>query len=243
MLEIMARQKYLMGSGDSGSWPEQVPFTLLRREWDGKMLQPGEVIDADIARDGRILLAIGADVNQSRRTSPIFVGGVGEKNLGHDFVSGGAVEQPTSLSGDWIFLRLIREGKDIGGKENRRSGPRVARRLGEPVVEAAPARSRDVGENSVERDSSVFVRIEALIEKVAQKAPVLRDAFAVDPLSRSDGIGIVLGIGSKVAYGSEAAAGHDRVGDHINVFVNLPWLEAAVQVDVPVAGKSLPSTV
>ena len=103
--------------------------------------------------------------------------------------------------------------------------------MGETVVEAAAACSRYVGKNSVERDPSFFIRIEALVEKVAQEAPILRNAFTIDALCRSNGVGIVLGVGSKVTYGSEASAGHHGVGDDIDVFVNLSWLEAAVQMN------------
>ena len=49
----------------------------------------------------------------------------------------------------------------------------------------------------------------------------------------------MLGIGRKVADGGEATAGHDRVGDNVNVFVNLARLKAAVQMNMPVAGDEL----
>ena len=178
-------------------------------------------------------------MNESRRTAPIFIRRVGEKDFGHNLIRGGTVEQPRSLARDGVFFGFIGEGKNIRGEEDRRGGLRVARRLGETVVEASAAGSRDVGKNAVERHSSFFIRIEALVKKVAQKAPVLRDAFAVDTLCRSNGVGIVLGIGSKVTYGREASAGHDRVGDDIDVFVNLSGLEAAVQVNKPICRDEL----
>ena len=159
---------------------EQVAFAFFRRKRTGEVLQAGEVIDADVVRDGRIVLSVGADMNERGGAAPIFVGGVGEENPGHDFFRGSAVEQSSGLAGHGIFLGLIGERENIRGKENRRSGLRIARRLGETIVEAAAAGSGNVGENAVERDSSLFVGVEALVEKVAQKAPVLRNAFAID---------------------------------------------------------------
>src|ERR1700751_1920482 len=120
-------------------------------------------------------------MDQRRGAAPLFVRRVGEKNLGHDLVGCGAVEQPSRLSSDWISLRLIGARKDFGREENRRRRLCVTRWVGEAVVEAAAARSRNMGEDAVERDSSIFVGVEALIKEVAQKAPVLRDTFAIDP--------------------------------------------------------------
>ena len=216
--------------------PEQIAFPSFGRERAGKMLQAGEVIDADVFGERSVVFAVGAGVNERGGAAPIFVRSVGEKNPGHDFVGDGAVEQARRLSGDRICLGLIGEGKDVGGEKDGRGRLRVARRLGETVVEAAAARSGDVGENAVERDPSLFVGIETLIEKVAQEAAVLRNAFAVDAGRGSDGIGSVLGIGGEVANRGEAAAGDDGVGDDINVFVNLARLKTAVQMDMPVAG-------
>ncbi len=112
---------------------------------------------------------------------------------------------------------------------------RVSRRLCEAIIEAAAARSRHVRENSIERDSSFLVRIETLIEKIAKKAAVLRNAFAIDARGRSDGVTAVLRIGGKIAHGCEAEAGNYGIGDDVNVFVNFPRLEAPVQMNVPIA--------
>ena len=93
-----------------------------------------------------------------------------------------------------------------------------------------------MGENSVERDASVFVGVETLIKKVAQKAAVLRNAFAVNAGRGRDRIGGMLGVGGEVADRSEPPASHNRIGDGVNVFVNLARLKSAVQMDIPVAG-------
>ena len=64
-----------------------------------------------------------------------------------------------------------------------------------------------MGEDAVERDASFFVGIETLVEKVAQEAAVLRNAFAVDTLRRSNSIRRVLGVRGEVADGREAVGG------------------------------------
>ena len=234
MLAIIARQKYFDRQRRLRLLPEQVAFPFFRRKRPGEMLQSGEVIDADVVRDRRVLFAVGAGVNQRGSAAPVFVRGIGEENLRHDFLGDGAVEQAAGLSGDRIFLGLIGEWKNIGRKEDRGRGLRVARGLGEAIIETAAARSGNVRQNAVERNASFFVRIEALIEEVAQEAPILRNAFAIDACRGSDGIGCVLGIGREVAYRGEAAAGHDRIGDHVNIFVDFSGLKAAVQVDMAV---------
>ncbi len=198
------------------------------------MLQPGKVVDAHPVGDRGILLSIGAHVNESRHPAPVFISCVGEEYSRHNLVSSSAIEQARSLARHGIFFGLIGKGKDIRGKEDRGSGLRVARWLGETVVKTAAACSGYVGQNTVERDPSFFIRIEALVEKVAQETPVLRNAFAIDALRRCNGVGIVLGIGSKVTDGGEATARHDRIGDDIDVFVYLSRLEAALQMNEPV---------
>ena len=146
-----------------------------------------------------------------------------------------ALEQAACLSGNRIGLGSIGKGKDVGREENRRGGLRVARGLGEAIIEAAAAGSGNVSQNAIERDPSFFVGIEILIEKIAKKAAVLRNAFAVDARRGSDGIGGMFGIGRKVADRSKAPAGHDGIGDDVNVFINLARLKAAVEMDISVA--------
>ena len=92
------------------------------------------------------------------------------------------VEQAAGFSGQGIAFGEIGKGEDVGGEKDGRSRLGVARRLCEAVVEAAPACSGDMGENAIEGDAAVLVRVEALVDEVAQKQAVLRDAFAVDAL-------------------------------------------------------------
>src|SRR5207302_7461664 len=110
---------------------------------------------------------------------------VGEKNRGHDFVSGSAIEQPSFFLRYRIGFELIGKRKNVSRKEDRRSGLCIARRLREAIVEAAAACSRYVRENSIERESSFLIGIEALIQEIAKKSAILRNAFAIDARGRS----------------------------------------------------------
>src|SRR6185369_3404116 len=94
-----------------------------------------------------------------------------------------------------------------------------------------------MGEHAIESHPAFFVRVESLIEKVAQKAPVLRDAFPIDAGCGNKRAGIVLGIGGEVAYRSETQSSNNRVADHVDVFVNPAGLKASVEMDMAVAGN------
>jgi len=158
-----------------------------------------------------------------------------KKDAGHNFVCYGAVEQPAIFSRHWIALGLIRERENIRRKEDRRSRLGVARRLSETVVKAAATCPGNVGEHSVQRHLSVFVGIKTLVKKVAQKAPVLRNAFSIHTHSGSNGIRSMLNVRGKISYRREAATSYYRVRDNMNIFVDLPWLKAAVQMNKTIA--------
>src|SRR5271154_3828844 len=96
-----------------------------------------------------------------------------------------------------------------------------------------------MGQDSVERNVSILVGIETLIEKVAQKASILRNAFAVNALRRGQRIARMFGIGRKVPDRSEATASDDRIGDDVNIFVDLAGLKTAIQMDMTVTRNEL----
>src|SRR5579859_5899223 len=60
---------------------QQVSLPSLWRERSGEMLQASEVVDADVVRNRRIALAVGAGVYHRAGAPPVFVRRVGEKNL------------------------------------------------------------------------------------------------------------------------------------------------------------------
>src|SRR5271163_4500402 len=126
-------------------------------------------------------------MNQRCSPAPILVGRVGEKDFGHDLVGRCLLEESR-----------VGERRDVCWEEHRRGRLRIARGLGETVVETAAAGPGYVSENTVKRDPSFLIRIKALVEEVAQEAPVLRNALSINTLCRGDGFGIMLGVGSKV---------------------------------------------
>src|SRR5271157_263014 len=93
--------------------------------------------------------------------------------------------------------------------------------------------------NAVKCDAAVLIRVESLVEKVTQKAAVLRDAFAIHALRRSDRTWIVLGIGCKISNGGKTRAGNNGIGNNVNVLVNLSRLKTAVEVNESIAGDEL----
>src|SRR5271168_5169836 len=115
------------------------------------------------------MLGIRGHMNQRCSPAPVLIGSVGEKDFGHNLLRRSTLEQIA-----------VSERRYICGKEHRRGRLRVARGLGESVVETATARTGYVSENPVKRDPSFFVRVKALVEKVAQEAPVLRNALTID---------------------------------------------------------------
>ena len=94
-------------------------------------------------------------------------------------------------------------------------------------------------QNSVEGDAALFVGIESLIEQVAEKSTILRNPFSIDTNGRCDRIRSVLGIGREIADGCETQASNDGIRNNIDVFVNLPGLETALQVNVTIAELDL----
>src|SRR5580700_4504599 len=167
-------------------------------------------------------------MNQRGDATPVFIGRVREKDFGHNLIRRCTLEESR-----------VGERRYICGEEDGRGRLRIARGLGETVVETAPPCAGYVGEHTIKGDSSVLIRIKALIEEIAQEAPILRDSLAINSLCRSDGAGIMLGVGSEVTDGCKAPSGHHRVSDHIHVFVDLSWLEPAVQVNKPVCRDEL----
>ena len=93
--------------------------------------------------------------------------------------------------------------------------------------------------DAIERDPPLFVGVETLVNKIAQKTAILRNAFAEHTRRRCDAVGRVLHIRSKVAHRREAQPGYNRIGDYVDVLINAPGLEAAVKVDGAVARRQL----
>ena len=95
-------------------------------------------------------------------------------------------------------------------------------------------------QDSVDGDASLLVRVESLVEQVAQEATVLRNALAVDALRWRDRFRIVFRVRREITEHREATARDNRISHDVNVFVKLARLESAVEVDVPIARGQFP---
>src|SRR5215510_10581974 len=140
------------------------------------MLAADEIIDARVLRQRRVRFAVDTGVNQRRRAPPIFIG----RKCVEDFRRGLLFDRQRQNA---VFLARLRVGllqigerKDVGRIEERREGAGVAGRLGEAMIEATVAASRDVRVDGVENLPVFFVGVEALIDEVAKVAAGLRDA-------------------------------------------------------------------
>jgi len=74
------------------------------------------------------------------------------------------------------------------------------------MIEAAAACPGDMRDDSVHHLAALFVGVEVLVEKMAEKAPTLRNAYRVNALHRCGGLRIVFQIGEEIADGGEAEA-------------------------------------
>ena len=130
----------------------------------------------------------------------------------------------------------VGEGKNVRWEKERRGGLSVARWLREAVIEAASARAGNVSEDTVDGDTAVLVGVESLIEEVAKKAAVLRNAFNEDAGNRSNSLWIVFRVGSEIAKDSEGESGNDGIGNDVHVFVDFSGFETAFEMDGAIVG-------
>src|SRR5882724_2957058 len=209
----------------------------LWREWNGIVLQAGEEVDADARIDVSVFLCVGSCVNERGGAAPVFVRSVREENLGENFFGDGAIEETAFFAGERIGFGFVGEREDIGGEKDGGSGLGVAGGLSEAMIEAAAASAGYMRENAVDGDAAFFVGIETMIEKMAEEAAVLRNAFGYDAHGGSDGVGGMFCVGSEIAEGGEAEAGNDRISDDVNIFVDAAGLKTAAEMDGAIAGR------
>ena len=65
----------------------------------------------------------------------------------------------------------------------------------------------------------------------------MRNTFSINARDWSDCIGRVLHVRSEITHGCKAHAGDDRIGNNVNVLVDLPGMKPTVQMDVPIARR------
>ena len=160
----------------------------------------------------------------------VLVAAVDEEDLGPHARGALVRRQPVARPGHRVGFLLAREREEIGRIEERRERLGVARRLREPVVEAAAARARRVRKNGVERPPPLLVRVEPLIQEMAQQAPGLRDAVRDAVLHRGDARRVVLQIRDEVPDRGQTSAGDDGALRAIDHLVDAAGCEPALQV-------------
>src|SRR5258708_7410163 len=115
-------------------------------------------------------------MNQRCCASPVFIRCVRVKNLRCGFGFCCSVQQPRCFSCLRIGLWNIREREQVRRIENTRHWLRVARRLRKTMVEASASRSGYVSDYAVHHLPALLVSVEDLVNKMAKKAPALRNS-------------------------------------------------------------------
>src|ERR1700722_4546764 len=169
-------------------------------------------------------------MDQGRGAAPVFVRRVGEKYLRRSMRFARSIEQTGGLAALRIGFRKVAEREQICRKEDAGERLGVPRRLRKAMIEAAPASTSDVSDDSVHHLAALLVCIEVLVEKMAKKAAALRDSDGVNAMSFGGGFRIVFQIEKKIADSREAQTGDDRVFCFINDFIDFAGLKAAVQM-------------
>ena len=72
------------------------------------------------------------------------------------------------------------------------------------MIETASAGSGNVSDSSVHYLPALFVGVEILIEKMAEKAPALRDSDGINAMNRRGGLRIVFQVREEIANSGEA---------------------------------------
>src|SRR6266436_5341974 len=184
------------------------------------MLQAGEEVNADVGIDVGVLCCVGSGVDERCGAAPVFVRSVREENFGENSFGDGAIEETAFFTRKRIGFGVVGERENVGWEKDGRGWLGVAGGLSEAMIEAAAASAGDVGENAVDGDAAFFVGIETLIQKMAEEAAVLRNAFCDDAHGGSDAAwALLFCIGGEIAEGGQAKTRDDGISDGVNEFV------------------------
>ena len=156
----------------------------------------------------------------------VLVAAVHVEHLRHVPQRLGMRDERAAGAGLRVGLLDAREREDVGRIEERRVRLRVARRLREPVIEAAAARAGRVREEAVVRLPPLLVRVEALVQEVPQEPAGLGHAVGDAVLRRRRAGRIVLQKRDDVPHGRHAGADDHRAGRAIHRLVDPAGLEA-----------------
>src|SRR3984957_17265724 len=105
-------------------------------------------------------------MDQGRGAAPVFVRRVGEKYLRRSMRFARSIEQTGGLVPLRIGFRKVAEREQICRKEEAGERLGVPRRLRKAMIEAAPASTSDVSDDSVHHLAALLVCIEVLVEKM-----------------------------------------------------------------------------
>ena len=140
------------------------------------MLAGSQQVDPDVVHQRRVRGAVDRRVNQRGRAAPVFVFRVRIEDLRQQIGRARVRQQTVGDAALRIALGQIGEGKDVGRIEEVQVRMAVARRLREPMVEAAAAGAGDVRDDAVEDLAIALVSVEAVIQVGAEESAALRDA-------------------------------------------------------------------
>src|SRR5260370_9738626 len=87
--------------------------------------------------------------------------------------------------------------------------------------------------DSVKGDSAPLIRIDPLVQHVAQESSILRDPLADHAPRVHDRVRIVLDVGSEVADRCEPESGDGWVRHHVDVLLDPPRLESTIEMNMP----------
>ena len=146
------------------------------------------------------------------------------KNLGHNLIRTCARQQAATLASFYVGLFVVAKRK--------RTRALCTRRLRKALIETAPRTTRDMHHHRVKHRSPGEVRIKALIQKLPQETPALRNAERDGGFALDDGRRVVAYPRHQVTYARQRQPRELRVFGRVSKAVIRARLKAAFQMDV-----------
>ncbi len=146
------------------------------RESCGPVLSGRQEVDPHVVHERRVARAVDRRVDERRGAPPVLVLRVRVEHLRQQLRRSRVRQQSIGGARFRIFLDRVRKWKDVGRVEEVQIRMAIPRRLREPVIEAAAAGPRDMGDHTVEHLAIALVSIEPVVQVRAQEAAALRNA-------------------------------------------------------------------
>src|SRR3972149_6112960 len=212
-----------------------LPRRLLGGETPRPVLRAGDVVDAHLVHQRRVLPSVDGGMDKRSSPAPVLVGRVRVEDLGEK-LRWDVVEQSLAQTGFRIGLRHVGKRKDVGGMKEIDVGMSVARSLRETMIEATPSSTRDMSQNAVQNPPVSLVFVEPVVEKGSEEAAALRNAEGQAALYRpsgnSESLGrAVLQVGKDVPNPRRPETHHPRFCRYVDDLVDLEGLEPIFQID------------